>query len=620
MGRRTRFVDSDILIVGGGFGGCGAAYESRYWGRDLKIVLVEKANVERSGAVAQGLSAINCYMGMQWGENQPEDFVRYARGDLMGLVREDLVYDIARHVDSTVNKFEEWGLPILKNPETGRYLREGKWQIMIHGESYKPIVAEAARKSASEVYNRIMVTHLLMDSKRPNRIAGAVGFNVRTGDFYVFRAKAVIVSAGGGSHIYRPRSVGEGMGRTWYAPWSTASAYGLLIPTGAKMTQMENKIVLTRFKDGYGPVGAWFLLLKAHATNAAGEFYEKDRYPEIKARVGHYVDIQPMPTCLRNHAMLEEIKAGKGPIYMHTQKVLDTKEKEEIGWEDFLDMTIGQAVVWAAQNIDPKEKPSELITSEPYIMGSHATCSGAWASGPEDCAPADYQWGYNRMTTVQGLFGAGDTIGGSAHKFSAGSFVEGRLAGKAAVRYIMDRKAESPQVDDDHIERHKQAEFKPLETYRVGRNEIVAGTVAPSYITPLHGLQRLEKIMDEYVGGYSMFYVTSENLLNRGMELLDMLTEDFEHIGAEDLHQLQRAWELQHRILTAESVTRHTLFRQETRWPGYYYRADYPKLDDAEWHCFTGSQYDPKTGEWQMSKLPVHRIVPGFELLLPRAA
>jgi adenylylsulfate reductase subunit A len=115
--------------------------------------------------------------------------------------------------------------------------------------------------------------------------------------------------------------------------------------------------------------------------------------------------------------------------------------------------------------------------------------------------------------------------------------------------------------------------------------------------------------MDEYVGGYSMFYVTSEPLLNRGLELLQMLTEDFENIGAEDLHQLQRAWELQHRILTAESVTRHTLFRKETRWPGYYYRADHPKLDDTDWHVFTGSKYDATTGEWQMSKLPVHHIV-----------
>ena len=101
----------------------------------------------------------------------------------------------------------------MKDPETGRYQREGKWQIMIHGESYKPIVAEAARKAATEIYNRIMVTHLLMDETKKNRVAGAVGFNVRTGDFYVFRAKAVIVAAGGASHIYKPRSVGEGMGR-----------------------------------------------------------------------------------------------------------------------------------------------------------------------------------------------------------------------------------------------------------------------------------------------------------------------------------------------------------------------------------------------------------------------
>ena len=113
---KTVFVDADILVVGGGMGGCGATYESRYWGRDLKIVCVEKANIERSGAVAQGLYAINCYMGMHWNENQPEDHVRYARNDLMGLVREDLGYDIARHVDSTVHKFEEWGLPIMQGP------------------------------------------------------------------------------------------------------------------------------------------------------------------------------------------------------------------------------------------------------------------------------------------------------------------------------------------------------------------------------------------------------------------------------------------------------------------------------------------------------------------------
>ncbi len=606
--RKTVVVDCDVLIVGGGFAGCGAAYESRYWGRNLKIVVAEKANIERSGAVAHGLSAINCYMGMRWNENRPEDHVRYARGDLMGLVREDLVFDNARHVDSTVHMFEEWGLPIMKDPATGRYLREGRWQIMIHGESYKPIVAEAAAKAASQVCNRIMVTHLLSDKANPNRVAGAIGFSVRDGRCYVFRAKAVIVAAGGASHIYRPRAIGEGTGRTWYAPWSSTSAYGLLIEAGAKMIQMENRIVLARFKDGYGPVGAWFLLLKSRATNAYGEDYEAARMDGIRALVGKYADVKPMPTCLRNHAMIEEMKAGRGPIYMQTQACLDTPENEEIGWEDFLDMTVGQAVVWASQNIDPKERASELITSEPYVMGSHATCSGAWASGPEDCAPADYQWGYNRMTTIEGLFGAGDTIGGSAHKFSSGSFTEGRLAGKAAVRYLMDMKG-APAVDEAEVRRLAQAIFRPLDTYRVGRNAIVAGTVAPGYLLPLHGLQRLEKLMDEYVGGYSTYYVTSRPLLERGLELLALLREDLEHLGAEDLHQLQRAWELRHRVVTAESVARHTLFREETRWPGYYYRADHPRLDDAGWHVFTASEYDARRNEWRMSKLPVHRIV-----------
>ena len=141
---KTHYEDCDILVVGGGMAGTGATFEARHWGRDMKIVCVEKANIDRSGAVAQGLYAINCYMGMQWGENQPEDHVRYARNDLMGMVREDLGYDMARHVDSTVHMFDEWGLPMMKNEKTGRYLREGKWQIMIHGESYKPIVAEAS--------------------------------------------------------------------------------------------------------------------------------------------------------------------------------------------------------------------------------------------------------------------------------------------------------------------------------------------------------------------------------------------------------------------------------------------------------------------------------------------
>ena len=609
MGFKTVFEDCDILVVGGGMGGTGAAYEARHWGRDMKIVVAEKANIDRSGAVAQGLYAINCYMGMQWDENQPEDHVRYARNDLMGMVREDLAYDMARHVDSTVHKFEEWGLPLMRDPETGRYQREGKWQIMIHGESYKPIVAEAAKKSADKIYNRIMVTHLLMDESKENRVGGAIGFNVRTGDLHVFKAKATIVGAGGASHIYKPRSVGEGMGRTWYAPWSSASAYALPIMAGAKMTQMENRIVLCRFKDGYGPVGAYFLHLKTYTQNAYGDEYESKWYDNTKELVGDYIDHHPTPTCLRNHAFLKEVAAGRGPIHMVTKEAFQDTHKETVGWENFLGMTVSQAVVWASQDIDPRYTNPELTTSEPYVMGSHATCSGAWASGPEDVSPSEYFWGYNRMMTVEGLFGAGDALGGTAHAFSSGSFTEGRLAAKAAVKYVRERANEKIVISDKQIEERREEIYRPLETYEVGRNEIVGGTVSPSYILPIQGLQRLEKLMDEYAGGLTVNYMTNEPLLLRGLELLKTMHEDFEFLGAEDLHQLQRAWELKHRAIASECVVQHTLFRKETRWPGYYYRGDAMQLDDENWHVLTVSHRDPESGEYTMEKAPVYHIV-----------
>ena len=80
----------------------------------------------------------------------------------------------------------------------------------------------------------------------------------------------------------------------------------------------------------------------------------------------------------------------------------------------------------------------------------------------------------------------------------------------------------------------KKIIYQHLENYKVGRNEITAGTVSPSYILPIQGLQRLQKIMDEYVGGISFNYMTNENTLKKGLELLDLFQEDLEHVGAED--------------------------------------------------------------------------------------
>jgi adenylylsulfate reductase subunit A len=303
--------------------------------------------------------------------------------------------------------FEKWGLPIWKDAE-GKPVREGRWQIMIHGEAIKPIIAEATRNAlgAENMYQRVFISHLLTDANDPNRVAGAMGFSVRDNKIYIFKAKAVISAAGGTTALFRPRNVGEGMGRTWYSIFDTGSVYGIIIPIGAEMTQMEHRFVPSRFKDSYGPVGAWSQLFRADLTNAAGENYFVNRLAELK-KYDPYGSAFPTPTPLRNHLLWTEILAGRGPIYLRTPEAIeklaagDPQKRQRVieeAWEDFLDMTISQAVLWAAQNIAPEEKPSDVVLAEPYSMGSCRSEAGRVS--PD--APPQYQWGYSKMTTVRG--------------------------------------------------------------------------------------------------------------------------------------------------------------------------------------------------------------------------
>ncbi len=643
----------DILLIGGGMACCGAAFEMMRWaeavkaesGVDLKIKLVDKAAMDRSGAVAQGLSAINTYIGP---DLDPADYARMVSNDLMGITRDDLTYDIGRNVDDSVHLFEEWGLPIWKTDndgvrhdgaesqkeglpllkDGGKPVRSGKWQIMINGESYKWIVAEAAKKALglARIEERVFIVKLINDKNDPSRIAGAVGFSVRTNTIHVYKAKAVLLAAGGCVNLFRPRSVGEGAGRAWYPVWNAGSTYAMAAEAGAEMTMMENRFVPARFKDGYGPVGAWFLLFKAKATNAYGEDYML-KNKEMLNDYPPYGQAAVPASCLRNHLMLHEMKEGRGPIYMDTVTALaklretlspkEVKHLEAEAWEDFLDMCIGQCGIWVGENVEPEKKNSELMPTEPYLLGSHSGCCGIWVSGPTDVGaptadegdfegvpthlPRGWNWGYRSMTTVKGLFTAGDGVGASGHKFSSGSHTEGRLASKAMVQYALDNKDWKPELDTP-VEQLADQIYQPVRTFLQHKDYSSAIDVNPHYITPKMLQMRLQKIMDEYVAGTSTYYNTNEKMLAVAEEKLGMLKEDSLKLRAKDLHELLRAWENYHRIITAEAHMKHIQFREESRYPGFYYRTDKNFVDEENWHCFVNSIYDKNTKQWTCFK------------------
>ncbi|MDA3831826.1 MAG: adenylyl-sulfate reductase subunit alpha [Spirochaetales bacterium] len=634
----------DLLLVGGGMACCGAAFEAKKWmSEGQTILMVDKAALERSGAVAQGLSAINTYIG----ENAPDDYVRMVRNDLMGIVREDLIFDLGNHVDDSVHLFEEWGLPMWKKSEEGKTLdgkkgqsmgtlksgatpvRTGKWQIMINGESYKRIVAEAAKLAigAENILERVFIVEILLDANKENQIAGAVGFSVRENKIYIIKCKSMQVACGGAVNIYQPRSVGEGMGRAWYPVWNAGSTYTMCMKVGAELTMMENRFTPARFKDGYGPVGAWFLLFKAKALNGLGEnFAASDTAKAELAKYAPYGTAAVTPTCLRNHLMLFEMKAGRGPIIMDTVTALatlaETMEKKELkhleseAWEDFLDMTCGQANLWCAQNCEPEKKNSELMPTEPYLLGSHSGCCGIWTSGPDlDWVPDSYKIKaangkiYNRMTTVDGLFTAGDGVGASGHKFSSGSHAEGRIAMKSMVRFVRDNADFTPTLSQTKEELVDMV-YKPVRTYLDHCEYTTAVNINPNYVKPEGMAFRLMKATHEYGAGTATYYQTSTKSLEIVMDLLQTMREDCEKLAAGDLHELMRCWEIFHRIWTVESHLRHIQFRKETRYPGFYYQADYPGQDDENWFCFTNSKYDPKAEKWDTLKRDYVKIIP----------
>ena len=134
--------------------------------------------------------------------------------------------------------------------------------------------------------------------------------------------------------------------------------------------------------------------------------------------------------------------------------------------------------------------------------------------------------------------------------------------------------------------------------------------VNPNFLSPHNFMMRLVKCTDEYGGGCATLYTTSKTLLDTGFQLLQYLEEDSKKLAARDLHELLRCWEQYHRLWTVRLHMQHIRFREESRYPGFYYRADFMGLDDSKWKCFVNSKYDPATGETAIFKKHYYQIIP----------
>lgn len=563
-------IDTDVLIVGGGAGGCFTAARLRAQAPELRVTVLEKAHVIRSGCLAGGISSINAYITKG---NTPESFLDYVRRDSHDLVRDDLVYSIAKRLNEQVEFVEQWGLPLVKD-ENGENVPRGRGSIKIRGERIKPILARAAEDSGAQIINRVVATNFLSDG---DRVVGVMGFGVRDGKLYAITARAVICATGGASGIYRSTSTGLARHKVWYSPFNAGAGYAMGLRAGAEMTTFEFRFIALRVKDFLAPTGVLAQGLGARQVNARGEDYLKERYSDLG-------EGRPT-TAQRLWATINEHRAGRGPCYMDTSKfnAADLKFMKV----SYLDMVPSILCMWGDRKLDPSKNSIEITGSEPYVQGGHGE-AGYWIDT-------------ERRTTVPGLWAIGDAAGGAPKKYASGAWAEGQIA----IESILAEAKQWDQLGKPHeealsrqIEAEKQRVFAPL-----GRREREGGK-RWDYAVPQELEDSLQKLMDEYAGGISVQYETNEEKLIIAREGLLELQDELAQLTAKNLHELMLAHEMVDRVLVARVLVEHMLYRKETRWPCYHTRLDYPERDDANWRKFINSRYDHATGEIHLREVP----------------
>ncbi len=149
------------------------------------------------------------------------------------------------------------------------------------------------------------------------------------------------------------------------------------------------------------------------------------------------------------------------------------------------------------RNIEPEKKNSELMPTEPYLLALTlvAAVSGLPVLMMSVHLPKrlkleflsiclrGWNWGYRGMTTVSGLFTAGDGVGASGHKFSSGSHAEGRMCAKSMVKYVMDNQDYTPELDTD-VDSLIEEIYRPVRNFLEHKDYSTAIDVNPNYITP----------------------------------------------------------------------------------------------------------------------------------------
>jgi succinate dehydrogenase/fumarate reductase flavoprotein subunit len=537
---QLREIDADVVVVGGGSAGSTAAIEAQRHLPVGRVLLLEKAHVKRSGAIAIGMDGLN--NAVIPGHATPEDYVKEITMANDGIVNQRAVLAYATRSFEMIQELDRWGVKFQKT-ESGDFdvkkvHHKGSYVLpMPEGYDLKKILTRLIRRSGVRVMNRVMGTRLLVTN---GRVVGLVGLDVRSGEVVVIRAGAVILCCGASGRLGLPAS-GYLFG-TYENPANAGDGYSMAYHAGAELTGIECFQINPLIKDYNGPACAYVTgPFGGHTVNARGHrFIESDYWS--------------------GQMMLEfhrELQSERGPVYLkldhlapetitEIERVLHRTERPSRGR-----FHLGRGHRYGADLI-------EMHISEIGLCSGHSA-SGVWVDE-------------HGATTLPGLYAAGD-MACVPHNYLLGAMTYGKICAENALRFLSG--TEPVSVDADAVEAERQRVLAPASR----PNGIPAGQYE----------YKVRRLVNDYLQPPK-----SANRMERGLAAFLRAAEELEEVGAENPHELMRVQECGFIRDCAEMAARASLHRRESRWGLYHHRLDFPEMDDARWFVHVNLRKDQR--------------------------
>ncbi len=522
----TRFLDADLLIIGGGSAGCMAAIRALELDPELKVVIFEKGDIKYSGSIARGMDALNIVAIPHF--TTPELYLEAISAGCEGVVDAPASHLMAARSFDLLTKLQQWGVyfPVDEsgNFRTLKYHVKGRFQTAMEEPDLKVMISQRALSAGALPVNRVMGLRILLDD---GRVAGAVGLNVRTGELVVCTSKAVIVAAGGQARFSLPNS-GYLYG-TFDFPGNSGDGFLMAFRAGAALTGMEHAQRVMLIKDANMP-------LLAITVTRGGRVMDVFDNVLMENEVGNM------------KAMEDAFTRGHGPLRIQL-KHLRPETIDEIEHILFSTERPVQERFFKGRGVDFRKRDIELWPTEAQVCGGHGMAGTVVNSKAE--------------TGVPGLYAAGD-VACVPKQHLTGAFVFGEVAAESATAFIRS---------------NAKVKADPLQWRSVARERDHRFTTVDREIE----VRDLEYKVRRFIGDY---VISPKNAykLDRWAEWAVRFEDEIQSkILVRNAHELARLYEVEHIVECASLSARASHERKESRWGQAHYRTDYPDRDDEHW-------------------------------------